>query len=104
MSKQTLLLPLLAFAALLIVDVALDATILSKGLRGDFGPSSASSATSESSSNALTAGGAPVATKGACAFDVSLQAEGESPLGIPMDWHNSSNIIVKVCSRRMGRW
>lgn len=38
----------------------------------------------------------PAVTDGDCSIDVRLQAEGETPIGVPTDWHPDDNIIVKL--------
>ncbi|GKY92059.1 hypothetical protein MPSEU_000177400 [Mayamaea pseudoterrestris] len=99
MSDRSYLLPLLAIAAILIADLAIDGATLRKGLRGDFVPAAATTTTTSATTTAsesIVSGGSPVATTGSCAFDVKLQAIDEYPLGIPMDWHNASNVIVKL--------
>ena len=40
--------------------------------------------------------GQQVPTEGVCAINVSLQAKGSSPVGIPSAWHPEDNIIVKL--------
>lgn len=79
--------------ALLVTNVALGGAILAKGLRGEFVSTSSTSAASAFDG---VSGGSPTVTDGTCLLDVSLQAEGVFPIGIPLDWHNESNIIVKV--------
>jgi hypothetical protein len=41
-------------------------------------------------------GGPPEFTGGMCYIKVNLQAAGETPIGIPTDWHPDNNIIVKL--------
>ena len=43
-------------------------------------------------------GAQPEVTGGSCNIDVRLQAKGETPIGVPTDWHPDNNIIVKLAA------
>jgi hypothetical protein len=46
--------------------------------------------------NFALVGAQPVPTEGVCKIDVSLQAKGSSPVGIPTNWHPEDNIIARL--------
>lgn len=87
---------LMAVALLALLSVALDSAILAKGLRGGFATTVADGSLGSTLPGAISGGGAPPMTEGSCMLDVQLQAQGETPVGVPTDWHPDNNIIVKV--------